>query len=239
LLNRENQIFKVEIEIENSVSSTKELNTKREIRYIIVTDIFILIFTPCQLKCCDKSKAKLSFVGELREIDSFKHMKVFTSEKEKETKNLVGIKIKWDGFSRLFENTIILDYYDSKKFIDSVNTRRKLLIENFSMFQEDMNVINNMIYNNAKIDDDERKLREMIEYKESLLNEDYSNKETFNELMMLYQKIIECLSAKNNEEYLGYIVKLQKLLDTADKSNSLENEKENGDLETENSYHLL
>lgn len=241
LLNPENLIFKVEIEIDSSVSSNKELNTKKEIRYIIITDIFILIFNPNQTKCSDKSKATLSFIGEIREIDCFKHMKVFTSEKEKETKNLVGIKIKWDGYNRLFENTIILDYYESKKLIESINTRKKLLVENFSMFQEDMNVINSMIYNNSKIDnvqDDERKLRDMIEYKEWLYSEDSSNKENFNELMVLYQKFIEYLSARNNGDYSIYILKLQKLLETADKSNSFDSEKDNTDVR-DDSFHLL
>ncbi len=231
LINPKNQLYKVEVELKTSFSSNKEIVTNREVRYIVLTDIFLLILKPCQLKCCDKSKAKLTFIGEIREIDSFKNMKVFSTEKEKEKSNLVGFVIKWDSSTQFFDNVIVMDYYQCKKFMDAAEHRRKLLLENFSMFQEDMNVINSLIYY-TKVDDDEtQKLIELVEYKENVLLED-NCEQNLKDLMLLYQKIIEVLSAKNNDDYLNYIVKLQKLLDSADRINTQ-------NLDDDNSFNLL
>ena len=124
-----------------------------------------------------------------------------------------------------------MDYYQCKKFMEAAEHRRKLLLENFSMFQEDMNVINSLIYY-TKVDDDEiQKLIELVEYKENVLLED-NCEENLKDLMLLYQKVIEVLSAKNNDDYLNYIVKLQKLLDSADKINTQ-------NLDDDNSFNLL
>src|SRR5688500_10673354 len=65
--NSENNLFKVDVEI--YLLNTRNESTK-ENRYIIITDVNFLIFSPCQLKCCHKNKAKLIYSGHLKELSS-------------------------------------------------------------------------------------------------------------------------------------------------------------------------
>lgn len=211
LLNSENKIFKCEVELQTSLSSNKEITTIREKRIIIITDVYFLLFNPCQLKCCNKNKSKLSFIGELKDIKDFKYAKVFSSIKKKDKNkdlNIVGIIIEWKN-TICINNVIVMEYNQCKSLIDYFETRKKSLLENFDIFQNDLNQINTFNYK-----DDTEQLIKLIEFREKNKSD-----EGVADLMLLYQKIIEIYSAENNDKYLIYMQKLQNLFIFNEKKN--------------------
>lgn len=224
LLNPDNLFFKLEIELNTMLSSNREISIVKEWRYFIITEVFLLILGPCQGSCCDKSKARLSFIGELKNIINFKSVKNVGSE----GRGKVGIVLEWDKSSdekSVLDNVILMDYENYKKFVDTIEIRSKALLENFTIFHDDINKLNNTINSVLKINDEStEKLEELIVYKESLLGIEKKNDDQITkDLMTLYQKVIEIYSAKSDETYMIYMKKLQTLLIDIDKNSNQTN----------------
>jgi hypothetical protein len=239
LVNQYIHFFRVEVEnIQNiynphSSINIKEINIIKEHKYILITDVHILIFTPI---VSNKSIGKLIFVGELKDIVSFKGVKVFNSgnPNDKTISNRFGVVIEWAKCEKYdkaklnncrFDNVIIIDNEQNKSFIELVKVRSRKLIDNFSFFQEDLNK-SQTTYNLAKFSDSYvKQLIELIEYRESLIEKENNNDDSIlRDLMLLYQKIIEIFSAKNNEKYLVYMEKLHSLIENTKRNKDKEEE---------------
>jgi len=103
------------------------------------------------------------------------------------------------------------------------------LKENFKIFQEDMS----KPFSDDDIEPHIDKLQLMIKFKEDLLTKRYSVN-IVRELMNLYQKVIEILSAKNDPSFTIYLEKLHLMLQSKNASPldvynvEKENKEENG-----------
>lgn len=197
-------MYKVQVEYCSSQSNS-EINLKLEKRYIILTDINIIIFSPDN---SSKNKAKIIFVGQLKEITSIKETKIFTIDNQSRS---TGLVIEWTNTENVarFKNVIILDSDKTNSLIDAVNTRIKKLRDSMFLYQiEYFRMRNSIKKNELEIEN----LTKLIEHREKLFNEgDAKNEINLKELIILYQYLIEIHSAQNDNKCDVYINKLQNL----------------------------
>ncbi len=224
------ELFKVSTERNSSIPN-KEIVIKRESIYLIITDVYLLKLVPCQLKCCDKSKAHLVFFGELRDVKEIKYSKISSidekKKKKKEEKNInyVGVTIHWNKSENNshFDNVILIESHKVLDFISSIESKRNMLLDQFIFFQDDLMKLNTSNFL-AKMDDEStQNLESLIQYREEQLGNSYKE-EVLRELMIMYQKLIEIFSARNDEKYLVFIEKLHKLIER-DEENKKKKEK--------------
>jgi hypothetical protein len=189
LINMEIHLFKCTVEHEGHP----------EERYIIVTDIYILIFIPVFHL---KNYAKLIVMAELNEMHSLKIVKEMNEKDEQKT----GIILEWES-TKHFDDVIIMNSGHIHQFKDLIRRMVKRYNDSFIYFSEDLHKHStpNIIKSNIK------RLTDIIEYKEKCYLED-NNTELRSDLMLLYQRIIEVLSGGVGEEYMIYMIKLKKLL---------------------------
>jgi hypothetical protein len=119
-----------------SISNSKNLIKKD--RYIIITDLYFMIFDPAPNY---KNMAKLIFYGDIRQLNIVK------TENYHEKENAHSYILYWKKDDKfiieseiLFCNTFINTNFSLnpiQDFIDLVNRRTKKLKENFKVFQED------------------------------------------------------------------------------------------------------
>lgn len=171
-------------------------------RYIILTEVYFLLFDPAPDA---KNLGKLVFWGDIRQLKDSQRGKV----KDKET-----IVLNWKGGLKdiMFEFEIVKETYD--QFLSETDKKIKKLIEKYELFQEDEgkpredeDYQDSIIVSKENIET----VKALISHKERL----YEKEKTLNvitELTMLYEKIIEVLSAENDMTYENYLVKLKKML---------------------------
>ena len=211
MTNRDLWFFKVK-----DVKYTKKKRVEKE-RYIILTDIYFLLFEPIPNK---NNFAKLMFWGDVRQIASSKGSSTDSGLIELEWKGDANSYIK---FSFIFEDLSLFMDISSKKIIK--------LRDTFNVFEDDMfkpNQSDKII----SID----KLILLIHYKEQLLEQKHSIN-LVRELMTLYQKIIELMSVKNDQDFTTYLAKLQAILTNEDLQKQIEREKQDSKIEQEFERH--
>jgi hypothetical protein len=213
------------MEVKVSISN-KDVVQKRETIYLIITDIFILKFVPCQLKCCDKNKPNLAVYGELRDIKEIKQTKIYSSEEFKKkskdknnefnNKTYIGFVISWNKSESSFDGNFIIESDKIENFIKLIETRRGLLLNQFSFFQDDLMKLNTNNFLSKADEDSTQNLITLIEYREQHLETEYKE-EIMKDLMIMYQKVIEIFSTRNDQRFMIYIEKLHNLINKYDK----------------------
>ena len=171
-------------------------------RYIILTDIYFLLFHPLET---EKSKGILIMKEDLRDIKDCSGRRLHKTKKK-------------DSMIITFENGTVLDILFVNKplqnFVDCYEKRIKWMNNRYDVFQyEDYSEESGGYTYNSKDLDSEEKLIELIKYKEDIYNSK-EEKSIFliKDLIHLYERIIEILSAKDNEDFVGYLDKMKKLL---------------------------
>lgn len=171
-------------------------------RYVVLTEIYFLLFDPAPDA---KNLGKLVFWGDIRQLKNRKRNKI----KDKET-----VILKWKGGIKeiMFEFEIVKETYD--QFSSEVDKKIKKLEDKYQIFQEDEckpqeieDYPDSILVTKENIET----VKVLIAHKERL----YQKEKTLNvitELTMLYEKIIEVLSAENDTGYEVYLVKLKKML---------------------------
>jgi hypothetical protein len=103
-------------------------------------------------------------------------------------------------------------------FKNVVRNKVKKLSDSFLYFQDDMYKPAESIWTpyNRHNEMNARRLIDIIKYKEGLYATTH-DKEIQAELILMYQKIIEVLSAGTTDEYVIYMKKLQELYDITSK----------------------
>lgn len=183
-------------------------------RYIILTDIYFLLFHPLET---EKSKGILIMKEDLRDIKDCSGRRLHKTKKK-------------DSMIITFENGTVLDIMFVNKplqnFADCYEKRIKWMNNRYDVFQyEDYSEDSGGTTYNSKDLDNEKKLIELIKYKENIYNSK-EEKSIFlvKDLIHLYEKIIEILSAKDNEDFIGYLDKMKKMLKDEDKLNKQKEE---------------
>jgi hypothetical protein len=178
---------------------TVEHEGYNEERYIIITDIYILILVPVFHL---KNYAKLICIAELNEMHSLKVVKEMNDKEEQKS----GIILEWES-EKLFNDVIIMNTSDINQFKELIRRRVKRYNDSFIYFSEDLHkhASPNVLKSNIK------RLTDIIEFKEKCYDEE-KTQELKNDLMLLYQRIIEVLSGGVGEEYIIYMNKLKKIL---------------------------
>ena len=166
-------------------------------RYIILTDIYFLLFHPLET---EKSKGILIMKEDLRDIKDCSGRRLHKTKKK-------------DSMIITFENGTVLDILFVNKplqnFVDCYEKRIKWMNNRYDVFQyEDYSEESGGYTYNSKDLDSEKKLIELIKYKEDIYNAK-EEKSIFQikDLIHLYERIIEILSAKDNENFVGYLDK--------------------------------
>lgn len=224
LLNQLNVFFKVDIEVQ--FKAQKKYDAIYEKRYLVITDIYVLIFEPCGKD--NKHNGRLVFISDLRDFTGHKLIALF--EKKEKNKDKIGVVLQWNK-SNKFNHTIVLDCNENIDLVEILLNKQKAILENFTFFHEDfLNNGNNNKYAQSKLKNlNFENLEQLIEHKENLY---YTNntQEIFKDLMILYQNIIELYSASSNEKYKIYMEKLHNLLENSklkDVQDIVDNEKTN------------
>lgn len=215
LWNTDLVFFKVEVEFCSSQSSI-EITLEKQPRYIIITDVHILMFVPDVI---DKHFGRLIFVGEIKNIQSIKGTKVFSSRKSYEDKEKdkdilqksTGLIINWNNTdTNKINDVILIESAKTNLFIDSLQSRIKRLKEKFLFFQSDYTKV---YFNLNKNENDLKNVVNLIEYREKLFNQSGGKDEhNLKELMILYQHVIEISSARNDEKSTVFMNRLHELI---------------------------
>lgn len=192
----------------------------RKERYIVITDIYFLLF---DVVPTSKNLAKLLFWGDIRQIVTCKGNS-FSSETESET-----LILEWKNNNKLIQFEMSFMNGNIKYFLDKSTRKILRLKEQYKIFQDDMSKpvedeittrMKDVNLSNSNID----KLIMLVKYKEEILERQHSIN-IIRELMSLYQKIIEILSAKGDLEFKSYLDKLHKMLTDKQIQDELEKEK--------------
>lgn len=166
-------------------------------RYIILTDVYFLLFDPVP---GNRHLAKLLFWGDIRQLSSSKGSSEVSNSLILEWKNNDKIMV---SFELLFGSISI------KEFLEISSRRINKLRERFKVFHDEFtkpNVEDKGLFQSLE------KLVLLVQLKEELLQSNYSI-HTIRELMSLYQRIIEILSEKNDPEFRVYLNKLHSMLE--------------------------
>jgi hypothetical protein len=182
-------------------------------RYIILTDVYFLLFDPVP---GNKNLAKLIFWGDIRQIMSCKG----------NTSSSDSILLEWKGDNNQtlisFNMTFLGKDNPLATFVEKSAKKILRLKEHYKIYQDDMNKPSqDTKLNTSNVD----KLILLINYKEDL----YRSQNSVNivrELMALYQKVIEIMSAKNDPDFKIYLTKLHDLLENKEIQDQLTKENE-------------
>lgn len=184
---------------------TQYLKKKCE-RYIILTDIYCLLFDPAPDA---KNLGKLMFIGDIRQLSKRKLGK---------NKNDDTIIIEYVGgetdlkFEFAIMNSSITD------FINEADRKIKRLKDRYVVYQEDEvkqgDATSNLFkekLSKSNLED----ITKLITYKEKL----YKERKTLNlikELTILYEKVIEIYSADSDPKFEEYLNKLKEMIKEKD-----------------------
>ena len=158
----------------------------RKERYIILTDIYFLLFDPAPNF---KNMGKLIFYGDIRQINIIKTENYHENENahsydltwRKEEKEIINFQIL---FCNSFINTSV-SVNPIQDFIDSISRKSNKLKDNFKVFQEDYKKpIDSLLNKNGNLDN----LLNLIRYYEnkfSLIKNGY----IANNLTILYEMV--------------------------------------------------
>ena len=193
LRNPQNKCFKILA----PNSDKKNINEKFDFynKYLIVTSTNFIILTPIDEKY--KNICKIEYVRELFDIETIEQFFKF---------DLNCLKIIWNKNDRHHIDKTLCGH-NQKTVINNIYNfllkRKGTLLHTFKFIQK-INSTDVSIY------------EEIIKIKEKLI-ENKINDIIFNEISTLYQKIIEILTSKNEDEYLRYIEKFHKFIEAYDK----------------------
>ncbi len=227
-----NDVFKslVEIKIFNKNKEKSEL----EKRYIIISDAMLLIFIPDQSL---KNLGMLIFYSSLMHIEKLINLEMdplteknLSKNSQCKEKTYLRFKIAWKesdiyiGNITSYDNTLLMEFDDLANFNSKIDEKRRVLINSSELFAEDYMKFTNL---DSLKSADEWKLVELALYHESRFMKafelrSYDNcetqvllKEQAKEIVFLYQKIVEILSVKNDQNYSVYMTKMQNFLEIA------------------------
>lgn len=206
--NTKNKIFKVLVPFQTYKDKNKEKDIFLKV-FFIVTSINIIVFESIDEKY--KNICKINYVGNIYEIEE---INVFFKEGKgnEEYKDLGCLKIRWPK-----------NYSNKMNFIICGNNRTINMISN--LLKERRGNINECF--------------KYIENKESLTIADYkyiirikeafikkkTNDIIYEEIIALYQKVIEILDCYDDKESKKYLDKMHKFLEDYDKLKDEENNK--------------
>lgn len=208
LLNDEINFFRCFQYIANKKNMTK---IKKD-RYIILTDVYFLLFDPLEE---NKNSAKLLFWGDIRQLSNFRCEEI----KEERCDSLV---LEWKNGKEV-QISFQLTFKDMsiKEFMELSLSKIEAITKKYKMFQDDIwkfgEANNTFNYSNKDY------LLNLISIKEKM----YKTKKSFiliNELITLYNKIIEILSVNNDPTYKDFLNKLQNLLNDKETQEKMQNE---------------
>lgn len=194
----------------------------------------LLIFVPDQSL---KNLGKLIFYSSLTHIDKLMNFEMDDSTEKDLLKNpqfkektFLRFKIAWKesdiyiGNITSYDNTLLMEFDDYSNFSTKLDEKKRALFNSSELFSEDYMKFSNL---DSLKSADESKLVELALYHESrfmkafeLGNFDVSEtqvllKEEAKEIVFLYQKIVEILSVKNDQNYSVYMSKMQNFLEIA------------------------
>ena len=193
-------------------------------RYVIITDVYFLLFDPEQNS---RNYGKLLFWGDIRQLLNNKPGYIAEEKLDSvilEWKNGNEVQI---SFELVFKDSTI------EEFLNITKSKIEKITNKFKMFQDDISKsgdqINSYTYANKDY------LVNLIALKEKLLRRTQSIF-IINELISLYQKIIEILSEKNDMDYKMYLEKLHALLNNKDVQDKIGEESETSSHKALNNY---
>lgn len=168
-----------------------------EKRYLIITDISFLLFSICK-----ETAALLLYINDITNFVHFEHI----YEKD----NIISKRIKWlkqySNHNIYNEAVFHFSTSDFEKVDIVIKANKQKLKEQFKKIINIQEPIASTI--------------EIIKYKEDLLslykNDNTKSKQSNNlldDLIVLYQKVIEMLSIKGDSRYMEYVNKLKTLLE--------------------------
>jgi hypothetical protein len=192
----------------------KKERIKKE-RYIILTDIYFLLFEPLEKK---KNFGTLLFWGDIRQLANSRNEEILF---EKEKKNILILEWKSGSEVKISFDFIFKDISNKDFEVISLQKIDKLTSK-YNMFQDDIWKTDeehiNFNYSNKNY------LISLILTKEKLLR---TRKNIFliDELINLYNKIIEILSENGDILYKDYLIKLQNLLNDKECQEEMEDKR--------------
>ena len=193
-------------------ANKKNLVKTKKDRYIILTDVYFLLFDPIEDK---KNLAKLLFWGDIRQLSNFRCEEI----KEERNDSLI---VEWKNGKQV-QISFELTFKDMtiKEFMELSLSKIEGITKKYKMFQDDIwkfgEANNNFNYSNKDY------LLNLISIKEKM----YKTKKScilINELISLYNKIIEILSVNNDPTYKDFLIKLQNLLNDKETQEKVQNE---------------
>ena len=201
LENDQNKLFK----IQKVVGNTKKKHFHLEDKYLIITDVHILIL--CIVNEKYKNECRIESYNEIINIKIINEFQI----ERKENEFLEALNFEWiNKNEENFLDDIIIKLSDKADLIEIIMTKKALLISKFNFF------LNNQ-------ENDVKVLSDIINIKEKIL-ENNPDDFTLRTITELYQKIIEIYSKNNNNGFEAYIKKLH---DTIEKYDKMKSEKNN------------
>ena len=194
--NGNNKCFKILVPNKNE----EENKTYFYERYFVVTSITFIILESVNERY--KNICRINYVGDLSQIDNIDRF----INTEEEYKDLSCFQIKWN---KNYTNQLTIPMCGNSKTLviknlcDCLEKRKEKMKNTFKIIQKDEN-------------GDVKMLEKILSIKEKLV-EDKINDFIYEEINNLYQKIIELLSIKNNEDFKKYLGKLQNFINKYDK----------------------
>jgi len=189
---------------------SEDINDKSETslipRFLIITSMNILIIESVDEKY--KNICKINYVGDIFEIEKVNQI----TTKNELYKDLTCLQIIWNkNYNYQLNYAICGDTKNlvAQKIEESLTKKIKSLNEIFKYFEKSSNL---------------DKLDKIIEIKEKLV-ENRVNDAIFQEINNLYQKKIEVLSSKSDDEFMKYLERLKKFINKYDKLKAETNKK--------------
>lgn len=227
LLNNDLGFFKC-FQLMKPLNSNKSENSEKLIkkeRFIILTDIYFLLFDPAPNH---KNMGKLIFFGDIRQINITKTDVYHENENahsyhlfwNKEDKNILSFQIL---FCNAFINTSI-SINPIQDFIDSLNRKSEKLKENFKVFQEDYKKPIDFL---IKKESDLENLVNLVKYydnKFSMIKNGFIAKNQVNYYEILQEYYIRIKNNNKAEEYSSKIKYMKEFRDLPLDNKNLNNE---------------
>lgn len=190
-------------------------------RYVVVSDIYFLLFDPVP---SSKNLGKLLFWGDIRQsIPCRKSPNSYSSE---------CVLLEWKSGNKIIQFEISILNGSTNEFIEKSTRKLVRLKEQYKIFQDDLvkpveteqeaDIISKTKELSINSDNIEKFVL-LVKYKEELLEKQHSIN-LVRELMSLYQKIIEIKSAKGDTDFTIYLEKLHVMLTHQDTQQELEKE---------------
>lgn len=180
-------------------------NQKKMVAFIILTDINVLLFHP--YKKTKLNQCKLVFCGEIRKMGNYS----LSNQGNEQT-----VILKWDkdsdkigfSFEFSFSSLNLKEFMNIISYkLSMVNSRYDIFEDNEQESEEDIQVMGKSMNANGKIE----KFKALIQSKENLYAKNKAH-HLLKELSSLYEKMVELLSADENNDFVIYLDKIKTLL---------------------------